>query len=114
MVVNKLAVLKRFDGKPLIYPIIFKATVYSVFVLIVRLLEHWVPAFVEGGNILQATDQVITEVAWRIFAMGQIWIFLLFALYITFAELFALFGMTQRQLVTAFFRLHPTRMAGGN
>ena len=110
LVVNKLPQLRRLDGKPLIYPVFFKATVYSVFVLMVRLLEHWVPALIEAGSFLQATDEVISHVAWRIFAMGQIWIFVLFVIYIAVAEIIALFGLTSGQLMTAFFKQHPAKI----
>lgn len=109
-VVNKLPLLRRLDGKPLIYPVFFKATVYSVFVLIVRSLEHWVPALIEAGSLLQATYEVISYVAWRIFAMGQIWIFVLFVIYIAVAAIIALFGMTSGQLMTAFFKQHPAKI----
>ncbi len=110
LVVNKLAVLRKFDGKPLVYPILFKSTVYTFFVLLVRLLEHWVPAFIETGSLSGATDYMSEHVVWRFFAMGQIWIFVLFLAYTTAAEFVAVFGLTARQLLTAFFKDHPARL----
>ena len=110
LVVNKLPMLRWFDGKPLTYPIVFKATVYSSFVLIIRLLEHWIPALFETGSVMLATDHLLTETVWRFFAMGQIWIFVLFIFYVAATEIISLFGMTAGELVTAFFREHPAKM----
>lgn len=114
LVVNKLPVLRWMDGNPLTYPILFKATIYSVFVLIIRLLEYWFPALVETGSAVLATEHLLAETAWRIFAMGQIWIFVLFVVYVTATEVIALFGMTAGQLFIAFFKEHPAEMVVAN
>ncbi len=110
LVVNKLPILSWLDGKPLTYPIVFKATIYSVFVLMLRLLEHWFPALVETGSAVLATEHLLAETAWRLFAMGQIWIFVLFVIYVTATEVIVLFGMTAGQLFIAFFKKHPATM----
>ena len=111
LVVNKMPLLRKFDGKPLIYPIVFKAAVYSVFVLLLRLLEHWIPGLFETGSIAGATGHMMDGVAWRLFWMGQIWIFVLFVVYTTAAEFIALFGLTSGQLFRAFFHQRPSNMA---
>ena len=110
LVVDKLAMMRRFDGRPLVYPILFKSIMYSVFVLVVRLLEHWVPALIDTGSVVAATDHLANETAWRLFAFGQIWIFVLFVVYTTAVEVMTLFGLTARQLLAVFFRDHPTSM----
>lgn len=114
LVVNKLPALSWLDGKPLTYPIIFKATIYSFFVMVIRLLEHWAPAFIETGNAMLATDHLLAETAWRIFAMGQIWIFVLFVLYVSAAEIITLFGMSAGQLFIVFLKEHPAKMVVEN
>ena len=111
LVVNKMPLLRKLDGKPLIYPIVFKAAVYSVFVLLLRLLEHWIPGLFETGSIAGATGHLMDGVAWHLFWTGQIWIFVLFVVYTTAAEIIALFGLTSSQLFQVFFHQHPSNMA---
>ncbi len=59
LVVDKIPLLQRFNEKPLIYPILFKTTFFTVIVTIVRLLEHWVPALIKTGAPGSATQFVI-------------------------------------------------------
>ena len=94
LVVDKIEFTRRLDGKPLAYPILFKAVAYSLFVLLFRLIELWI---------------VGEEIVWRFFAMSQIWILVLFIVYFSFAELVAAFGLSRRDLITVFFQEHPTR-----
>jgi hypothetical protein len=96
LVVDKIGFIRRFDRKPLAYPILFKAVAYSLFVFAFRLLEHWALA---------------ETVKWRLFAMSQIWIFVLFLAYYTFAELVAAFGLSRRDLARVFFHEHPGQRA---
>lgn len=60
LVVNKLPLLHRFNGKPLFYPILFKSTIFTVFVTIVRLLEHWVPALIKTGGPVARRNSLLS------------------------------------------------------
>ena len=111
LVVDKMPLLRKLDWQPLLYPILFKAAFYSVFVLLLRLLEHWIPGLIETGSIAGATGHLMDGVTWRLFWMGQIWIFVLFVVYTTATEFIALFGLTSGQLFRAFFRQHPSNIA---
>ncbi len=111
LVVDKIKYVRWFDGRPLIYPIFFKTFIYSLVVFLFRLLEHWIPGFFETGTIAGATQHILGGVIWRFFFMAQIWIFVLFVVYFTFAALIEVFGLTTRYLITAFFREHPATLA---
>jgi hypothetical protein len=111
LVVDKMPLLRKLDRQPLLYPILFKAAFYSVFVLLLRLLEHWIPGLIETGSIAGATGHLMDGVTWRLFWMGQIWIFVLFVVYTTAAEIIAVFGLTSGQLFRAFFHQRPSNMA---
>jgi hypothetical protein len=102
LVVNKLPILRVLDERPLLFSVLYKATIYSVFVLLLRLLEHWVPALIETGSVSGATDHLLGDFQWRLFWMGQIWIFVLFVVYIAAIEVMTLVGLTSRQLLRAF------------
>ena len=97
LVVDQIPLVRRFDRKPLIYPILLKTIVYSAFVFAFRLLEYWVLG---------------EAIVWRILAMSQIWIFVLFLIYFTFAELIAAFGLSKRELARVFFHEHPQQKSG--
>src|SRR5215475_14737751 len=49
LVADKLPFLAKFDNEPLAYPILFKSLVYTVLVLIARLLEAFVHYAFEGN-----------------------------------------------------------------
>ena len=111
LVVDKIKYVRRFDGRPLAYPVFFKAFIYSLVVFLFRLLEHWIPGLFETGTVAGATQHLLDGVIWRFFFMAQIWIFVLFVVYFTFAALIGVFGLTTRQLITAFFHEHPATIA---
>lgn len=92
LVADKMPFLRRFDNAPLIRPILFKTVVYWVFVLIARFLErvaHYVFAEGQFAGFLADLD---ANFSWHRFLFIQTWIFVLFLVYTTFAELNALLG----------------------
>ena len=107
LVVDKVKYVRRFDSRPLVYPIFFKAIIYSLVVFLLRLLEHWIPGLFETGTIAGATQHLWDGVIWRFFFMAQIWIFVLFIVYFAIAALIEVFGLTTQYLIVAFFREHP-------
>jgi hypothetical protein len=92
LVANALPVLRRFDGAPLIRPILFKASVYFAVVFLVRLLEEIIEYLVGGGTSAGIPEYVREHFTWHRFAAVQIWIFVLFLIYTTAAEVNSLFG----------------------
>jgi hypothetical protein len=92
LLANALPFLRRFDGAPLIVPILFKTLVYFTVVLIVRFIEEVVEYWVGGGSLNGTLPHLQEGFAWRRFAAVQIWIVVLFLLYTTAAELAELFG----------------------
>jgi hypothetical protein len=92
LVANALPLLRRFDQGPLIRPIMFKTMVYFAVVFVVRFLEK-VLEYVFSGGTLAGIPQYVTEhFTWHRFAAIQIWIFVLFLIYVTATELNTLFG----------------------
>ena len=92
LLANALPFLRKFDGAPLIAPILFKTLVYSTVVLIVRFIEELVEYWVGGGSLSGTLPHIREQFAWHRFAAVQIWIFVLFLVYTTAAELAGLFG----------------------
>jgi hypothetical protein len=93
LVANAMAVLRRYDRAPLIQPILFKTVFYWAIVFIARLLEHfirfWLIEHNPPGDFL---SHMMATFSWHRFAAIQIWILVLFLIYVTASELNHLFG----------------------
>jgi hypothetical protein len=92
LLANALPFLRRFDGAPLVAPILFKTLVYFTVVLVVRLVEEVVEYWVGGGGLSGTLRHVREHFAWHRFAAVQIWIFVLFLVYTTATELDEVLG----------------------
>jgi len=93
LVANAMPAIRRYDRAPLIRPILFKTVFYWAAVSIVRLLEHWVRYrfggdYVFGGFVPHA----IATFSWDRFIAIQLWILVLFLVYVTASEFNRLFG----------------------
>ena len=117
LVADKMPYLRRFDHAPLARPILFKTVVYTVLVFVARLLESFVHYLTEGGHLGGGAffQHVLGEFSWSQFAATQMWIFVLFLIYVTASELNALVG--DGELFKIFFtrrssELKATRRAG--
>lgn len=87
LVADALPFLRRFDNAPLIRPVLFKTIVYWAVVFLVRFLERLGEYFFAGGTISGIPEYVTTHFTWHRFAAIQIWIFVLFLVYTSAAEL---------------------------
>jgi hypothetical protein len=130
LVADKMPFLRRFDRAPLIQPILFKTVVYCLFVFAARLIEAFVRfALIEGNAPAAFAGHLAAEFSWNRFVATQLWIFVLFLIYVTASEFNALFGhgelrrilftyrpselqMTRRQRIRELVRL--SRLADAN
>ena len=102
LVTDNLPFLRRFDGAPLIQPILFKSAIYWVCVLIVRLVEGLLHFLAAGGIVADFPDFLVERFSWSRFLSIQIWLMVLFLMYVTMHELNTLFG--DGELYRLFFR----------
>jgi hypothetical protein len=130
LVADKMPFLRRFDRAPLIQPILFKTVVYCFFVFVARILEMFVRyVFIEGNPAGAFLPHLIADFSWHRFIAVQLWVFVLFLIYVTASELNTLFGdgelrrilftyrpselqMTRRQRIRELLRL--SRLADGS
>jgi len=94
LVADKMPFLRHFDHAPLIRPILFKTVVYTGLVFVVRLLEALVHHLIEGGDIGGGAflRELLGRFSWDHFIAVQMWIFVLFLVYVTASEISALLG----------------------
>jgi hypothetical protein len=94
LVADKLPFLARFNNEPLAYPILFKTLVYTALVFVARLLEAFVHYLIEGDVIGGGAfiRHALGTFSWPHFIAVQLWIFVLFLIYVTVIDLNELFG----------------------
>lgn len=93
LVANAMALLRRYDRGPLIQPILFKTFFYWAIVFIAPLLEHFIRFWlIEHNPVSDFLPHMIATFSWHRFAAIQIWILVLFLIYVTTSELNHLFG----------------------
>jgi hypothetical protein len=92
LVADALPFHRRFDTAPMIQPVLFKTVVYWAVVFVVLFLEKLAEYLVHGGTLRKVPEYVTAHFSWHRFAAVQIWIFVLFLLYTSIAELNARVG----------------------
>ena len=106
LVAGALPFLTRFDGPPLVVPILFKTAVYFSVVFVVRFLEKLVEYWIDEGTLAGLGTHLRETFSWHRFAAIQIWIFVLFLIYVTATEVSALFR--EGELAELFFKRRPS------
>jgi hypothetical protein len=102
LVTDNLPFMRRFDGSPMIQPILFKSAIYWVCVLVARLAEGLVHFLAAGGALANFPDYLVAQFSWSRFLSIQLWLMVLFLVYVTIHELNMLFG--DGELYRLFFR----------
>ena len=102
LVANKIRLIDRFRGAPLIQPILYKTIFYSLVVLVVRLAEQFIHLAFDDRGFGPAFEAALHDFTWHHFTAVQIWIFTCFLIYVTATELSVLMG--EGQMFRLFFR----------
>jgi len=108
LVGDAIPLMRRYENAPLIYSIVYKTIFYVVLVFFARLIEAAVP-FIGHGGWDPFVDHLLTVFSWKRFIATQLWIIVLFAVYVTGAELSRLFG--DGELRKIFFRRRSSELA---
>src|SRR6516225_1756286 len=109
LVANAMPVIRRFDRAPLIRPILFKTVFYSVAVFIARLLEHWIEYLLSSDYVFGGfLKHEIATFSWHRFIAIQLWILVLFLIYVTASEFNHLFG--EGELGRVLFTHRPSEL----
>ena len=104
LVANAMRAIRHFDRAPLIRPILFKTVFYWVAVFIARLLEHFIKyCFSEPEPLRTFLPHMVSTFDWHRFIAVQLWIFVLFLIYVTMTEFNHLLGEGElsRLLITS-------------
>jgi hypothetical protein len=72
LIFNKLSFVNMFSGKPLLFSIIWKTFIFSLFTLLFRCVEELIPLISKYGSLPSAGQHLIHEIAWPHFWSSQI------------------------------------------
>ena len=89
LVADKMPFLGRFDHAPLARPIIFKTVIYTLLVCVARLIEAFIHYVLEGGAVGHGgfIEHQLGSFSWDRFIAVQLWVFMLFLVYVTANEI---------------------------
>ncbi len=107
LVTDKMPFMRRFDGAPLIQPILFKTAIYWICVLVVRFAEAFIDYASDGHALGDFAQFMLKDFSWARFLMTQVWLMMLFLLYVTAHEFNTLFG--DGELYRLLFRWHSSQ-----
>jgi hypothetical protein len=109
LVANAVSLLRRYDRGPLIQPILFKTIVYWAVVFVARLIEEFVRfLLIEHHPVGSFLPHLVASFSWHHFAAVQIWILVLFLIYVTGSEFNHLFGNGELRRILLTYR--PTEL----
>ncbi len=92
---------ERFLNKPLIYPVIYKTIIFSSFVIIFQIIEHFIVGFIHKKEIITIYHELIAKGIFVILANIINMIFVFFFLF-AFLEIGRILG--HGKLIALFFR----------
>jgi hypothetical protein len=107
LVVDNLPFMRRFDGAPLIRPILFKTAICWVVVFVFPIAEAFAQFLLEGHAAADLPAFIAAQLSWPRFFAIQTWLMVLFLIYVTIHELNLLFG--DGELARIFFRSQASR-----
>ena len=107
LVTDNLPFMRRFDGAPLIQPILFKSAIYWLCVFMVRLAEGLLHFLAAGGVLADFPAHLVQHFSWPRFLSIQLWLMVLFLIYVTTHELNVLIG--DGELYRLFFRWNSSK-----
>src|SRR5262249_87110 len=110
LVADKMPFLRRFDHAPLAQPIVFKTVIYTLFVFVARLIEAFIHYVAGGGTVggRRFIERQLGSFDWHRFVAAQMWIFVLFLVYVTASEVNQLLG--DGELFKIFFKRRSSEL----
>jgi hypothetical protein len=92
LIANRIPLLNIYPRKPLIYNVVFKTIVFSIFTILFMLVEEFARLARTNGGCAAAWDKMTGDFTLPLFLARQAWTFILILLYCAGAELTRVIG----------------------
>lgn len=92
LIANRIPFLNMYPQKPLIYSVVLKTIVFSLFTMLFMTLEELLRLSRQHGGFAPAWESLTGEFSWTVFFLRQAWVFVLILLYCAGAELTKVVG----------------------
>jgi hypothetical protein len=92
LIADMLPIINRFPGKPLIYNIAWKTTIYLLVSIVLHYLEHLIDFAREAHSLVAGNQKLLAQIIWPHFWAIQIFLFVLIVVYCTMHELVLVIG----------------------
>ena len=92
LLADRLPFFNRFPDRPLIWNVVWKALLYTLITLAIRLVESSFDAWRTDPHLGTGAEEMIAHFTWAHFTMIQLWLALLFLVYSAFHELMEAVG----------------------
>jgi hypothetical protein len=99
LVVDLLPFVDAFPGKPLVYNISWKTSIYVAASLVFRYVEPLIKALFAGASGAAAHHHAVQEFTQPMFWANEIWIALLLVIFVTMQELSRALGKDKMRLL---------------
>lgn len=87
LIVDHLPFVDLFPNRPLIYNILWKTGLYGLTIFLLRILDRWLPFYLEGPSLEISTASFLQMLNWPAFFAIQIWYLFLFFLFVFLSEI---------------------------
>ena len=88
IIINSFPFIDLFPKKPLIYNILWKSFFYNFILFLVRLLDMYIELRLKFHNYDKVFHQIRVELDSPMFWCAQMWLILVFIIFIVFTEIF--------------------------
>ena len=92
LIVNALSILNLFSKKPLIYNILWKLLIYTVFILLLQSIDSFIHLVAKHHEIKAALFNIQHEFTSPIFWGTFLWFIMVFSIFIIFSEFTRVIG----------------------
>ncbi len=92
LIADLLSLTHRFSHKPLAYITLWKSFVYVLCSILLRLIEHVIPALIHGKNFHEIYQAILVHTEKPLFWLAQGWLTYLFIIFVAYRELITKIG----------------------
>ncbi len=92
VIADMLPIINRYPGKPLVYNIVWKTTLYALVAMIIDYLERLVDFWQKAGGFMAGNERLLAEIVWPHFWAVQIILAMLISMYCTVSEIARVIG----------------------